>query len=420
MVIGGGIGGLALAQGLRRAGVEVAVYERDGTPADRLQGYRIHINPAGSRALHHCLPPELFHAYLATCGRPTTGIGFFTHQLGELIWFGGDTDAVTDPVDSFGSVSRISLRHVLLAGLADLVHFDKTFTHYEVDADGLVTAHFVDGSTVTGDVLVGADGGNSRVRRQYLPHAERIDTGVTGIQGKVWLTDEIRALVPARLPEGPAMIPGPGGYGMFLALHEFQPIPAEVTALVGPEATAQRDYVMWGLLSNRGNLPADLEQLGGADLHALALDRLASWHPTLRRLVAASDLETMLLTPIRSSVPVEPWPASVVTLLGDAIHSMPPTGGMGANTALRDAALLSRSLASVASGEVPLLQAIGDYETEMRQYGFAAARSSLRNLRQQQRTENPLALAGMKIALRTLNAIRGRAGHLTPTAKDSQ
>lgn len=404
LVIGGGIGGLALAQGLRRAGVEVAVYERDGTPTDRLQGYRIHINPAGSRALHHCLPPELFHAYLATYGQLTTGIGFFTHQLRELIWFGGNTDAA-DPVDSFGSVSRLSLRHVLLAGLADVVHFGKTFTHYRRSPDGQVSAHFADGSTASCDVLVGADGGNSRVRRQYLPHAERTETGVTGIQGKVWLSEETRALVPARLPEGPAMIPGPGGYGMFLALHEFQPIPAEVTALVGPEATAERDYVMWGLLSNRGNLPADLEHLDGAQLRALALDRIASWHPTLRRLVAASDLETMLLTPIRSSVPVEPWPASTVTLLGDAIHSMPPTGGMGANTALRDAALLSRKLASVASGEVPLLQAVGDYETEMREYGFAATRSSLRNLRQQQRTENPLALAGMKIALRTLNAI---------------
>ncbi|MDP8969296.1 MAG: hypothetical protein M3N52_02085, partial [Actinomycetota bacterium] len=130
-------------------------------------------------------------------------------NCGSWIWFGGDTAAVADPVDSFGSVSRLSLRHVLLAGLADIVHFDKTFTHYRRSPDGQLTAHFADGGTASCDVLVGADGGNSRVRRQYLPHAERIETGVTGIQGKVWLTDEIRALVPARLPEGPAC-PRPG------------------------------------------------------------------------------------------------------------------------------------------------------------------------------------------------------------------
>ena len=365
MVIGGGIGGLALAQGLRRAGVEVSVYERDRTPTDRLQGYRIHIDPLGSRALHECLPPRLFDAFVASCGRPNTGIGFFDHQLRELIWFGDERGGVADPVDSPKSASRMSLRHVLLAGLTDIVQFEKTFSHYRTGPDGQVTAEFADGSTATADLLVAADGGGSRVRRQYLPHAERIDTGVTGIQGKAWLTDEIRALLPPRLAQGPAMIPGPRGHGMFLAIHEFQPIPDELTAIAGPEAGARRDYVMWGLLTRRASLPADLEQLDVVDLRALALERIAAWHPSLRRIVASSDLDTVLLTPIRTSVPVGPWPAGHVTLLGDAIHSMPPTGGNGANTALRDAALLSRKLASVARGELSLLPAIADYEAEM-------------------------------------------------------
>src|SRR5437870_12905434 len=101
IVIGGGVGGLALAQGLRRGGVDVAVYERDRSATDRLQGYRVHINRAGSRALHACLPRELFDALVATCGQPNTGIGVFTHRLRKLIWFGGvGADAETDPVDS--------------------------------------------------------------------------------------------------------------------------------------------------------------------------------------------------------------------------------------------------------------------------------------------------------------------------------
>ncbi|MGH3834528.1 MAG: FAD-dependent oxidoreductase [Pseudonocardiaceae bacterium] len=44
IIVGGGIAGLCLAQGLRQAGVSVAVYERDRSPTDRLDGYRIHIN----------------------------------------------------------------------------------------------------------------------------------------------------------------------------------------------------------------------------------------------------------------------------------------------------------------------------------------------------------------------------------------
>jgi 2-polyprenyl-6-methoxyphenol hydroxylase-like FAD-dependent oxidoreductase len=162
---------------------------------------------------------------------------------------------------------------------------------------------------------------------------------------------------------------------------------------------------MWGLLARRGKFPIDLEQLDETGLLALAGERIAGWHASVRDLVAASDPDAVLLTPIRTAIEIRPWPASTVTLLGDAIHSMPPTAGVGANTALRDAQLLTRNLSQAAHAHMPLLAAIADYETQMRQYGFAAVRASTANLRRQQRTENTLALAGMKLALRVLNAI---------------
>jgi 2-polyprenyl-6-methoxyphenol hydroxylase-like FAD-dependent oxidoreductase len=64
-------------------------------------------------------------------------------------------------------------------------------------------------------------------------------------------------------------------------------------------------------------------------------------------------------------------------LLGDAIHTMTPGQGVGANTALRDAALLCRELAAAHQGAKPLLAAIGDYEAEMIPYGFARVADSL-------------------------------------------
>src|SRR5579863_5154982 len=85
IVIGGGIGGLTLAQGLKKSGVNVAVYERDRTRADRVQGYRVHINPAGSVALHECLPPDLFDAFIRTCGKRSGGIRFLTEQMSVLL-----------------------------------------------------------------------------------------------------------------------------------------------------------------------------------------------------------------------------------------------------------------------------------------------------------------------------------------------
>ena len=79
----------------------------------------------------------------------------------------------------------MTLRQVLLSGMDDVVVFDKTFTHYTQHADGTVTAHFADGDAVTADLLVGADGAGSRVRRQYLPHAGHTETGLVAIGSKV-------------------------------------------------------------------------------------------------------------------------------------------------------------------------------------------------------------------------------------------
>ena len=80
VIIGGGIGGLTLAQGLKKSGVSAAVYERDRTRTDRVQGYRVHINPTGSLALHECLPAPLFETFTRTCGKPAEG-WFLTRPL---------------------------------------------------------------------------------------------------------------------------------------------------------------------------------------------------------------------------------------------------------------------------------------------------------------------------------------------------
>src|ERR1700741_4472729 len=82
-VVGGGKGGVATAQALHRAGVAVSVYERSRLRTERLQGYRVHINPHGSRALHECLPPELWRTFVATCGSPGSSFSFITEQLAE-------------------------------------------------------------------------------------------------------------------------------------------------------------------------------------------------------------------------------------------------------------------------------------------------------------------------------------------------
>lgn len=82
---------------------------------------------------------------------------------------------------------------------------------------------------------------------------------------------------------------------------------------------------------------------------------------------------------IATSVPVEPWPTTNITLLGDAIHTMTPGQGVGANTALRDAGLLGRELTAAAQRQKPLLSAVADYKAQMIPYGFARVAESLGN-----------------------------------------
>lgn len=392
IVAGGGIGGLTLAQGLRKAGVSVAVYERDRHRVDRVQGFRIHINPHGSAALHELLPATLFDAFVATSGNGGNEFSFVTEQLKELLRLEEEitTRGSGAPEGSHYGVSRITLRQILLAGLDDIVHYDKRFERYERRADGRLTAHFADGGTATGDVLVGADGGNSAVRQQYLPHADRVETGIVTIVGKYALTPESRRRLPAEFLRGPCSIMPPRGCGMFVAPHEFDRTPDAPDGVGGNDGAAElhpgalfdntQPYVFWAFAAKRADYRTDrpLESLSGAELHDLARTMINGWGGQLRRLVDETDTATVTLLPIGTSKPVEPWPTTTVTLIGDAIHSMTPFRGIGANTALRDAQSLCRQLISAHRGERPLLDGIHTYEAAMTDYGFAAVRNSLK------------------------------------------
>ncbi|MFI7705883.1 FAD-dependent oxidoreductase [Nonomuraea sp. NPDC049480] len=380
-IIGGGIGGLCLAQGLRKAGRDVTVYERDRTPADRLQGYRVHIDPHGARALHDCLPEHLWRSFLDTTGRGGQDFGFLTERLDLLALI--ETPEAGDPADDHHSVSRITLRQVLLAGMDEVVRFGKTYERYERLPGGRVRLHFADGTSETADVAVAADGGNSRVRRQYLPHAERVDTRITTVAGKFPLTGETRKLLAPRLVEGPNNVIPPKGIGLFCAPHDLSDV---VLPDAGIGATEQEgalmdnagSYILWAVGAAAGRFPSDVSEMSGDQLKEAVARMIRSWHPDLRRMIDLSHPDTVSLLPIRTSIPIGPWPATNITLLGDAIHSMTPMRGIGANTALRDARLLCRALTS---GGDPI-EAIAGYEAEMREYGFAAVRDSLRSAEQ--------------------------------------
>jgi len=408
MIIGGGIGGLTLAQGLKRAGVSAAVYERDRTLTDRLQGYRVHISPTGSRALHECLPPHLFDIFDRTCGARNTAVRFFTEQMRVLLAFDGDLVADTDPVARHRAASRITLRQLLLAELEN-VHFGKTFERYEERGERII-AHFADGTSVEGDVLIAADGGGSRVRRQFLPHAQRVDTGVVGIAGKIFL-DTARDRIARPLLDGISLVAARGGLGLFVAIQEMS---GPIACLGGNEPALAgagnlyentRSYLMWALSAKREKFGLrEAEWEDGAVLTAAAEAAMEGWARAFRDLVWLADPTTISCLPIRTSVPVAPWRARRITLLGDAIHSMTPYRGIGANVAIKDAARLTRALVAAHRGERHLIEAIHDYEAGMRDYAFRAVRNSLKAMHQTV-TDSQLGLLFSRLSMRAIEVL---------------
>jgi salicylate hydroxylase len=371
LIVGGGIGGLCLAHGLRRAGIPVDVYERTTERTDWLQGYRIHINPAGARALRNCLEPAAWTSFLDTVSSGDGGFGFRTDRGTDLLRFAGHE--ISTPAARHYGVSRINLREILLAGLDDIVHLGKTFERYETTPDGRVTATFADGTTASADLLIGADGANSRVRGQLLPQARRVGTGVVTVAGRYRLTPDREAALPPELTNQTNLVVPSGRGSLFTSVWRHDPGAAR--------GTDRDDYAIWGYADAAARFPAGVDRLDGPALQRIVGERLAGWAPAYRELIAGADPATVNAFEMKSAAPVEPWATGPVTLLGDAIHNMTPMAGIGANTALRDADLLRRALIAARAGSVGLIPAVSGYEREMLDYGFAAVRLSHRNAR---------------------------------------
>lgn len=405
-IIGAGMGGLCLANGLKQAGISVAVYERDESPASRAQGYRIHIDPQGSTALHKCLPPHLWELFSSTGGDFSQGFSIVTEQLHELLSRNGDGG---DAIARHRSISRITLRRILLAGLEDNVKFNKRFVGFEEASNGRIVIHFQDGSSTRADLLVAADGVHSGVRKQYLPHAEPFDTGVITVGGTIPLTDGVMALAPHRLLDGPVMVVPPTACSLFMAMWKRSGEASQTLRRLGIEGPlpGDEDYLILGLGGRPEFFGVDAES--GPVSGSVAKDALRrtvmGWHPDLRKLVEMIDEEQVFLNQVRSSKPPVPWVSTRVTLLGDAIHSMTPFRGIGGNIALKDAALLAAQLTQAHQGEKPLLSAIAEYEGSMREYAFAAVEDSLKAMKQFTGQKKYPAFSMFKTGMRVVNAI---------------
>ncbi|QIS12155.1 FAD-dependent monooxygenase [Nocardia arthritidis] len=345
VIVGAGLGGLALARVLHVHGIDAVVYERESSRGARGQGGMLDIH-SGQRALREAGLIDGFHAIARGEGQDMRLLepdGTLLHQEDTP-----DEAPLLRP-----EVDRADLRNLLLDSLpADMVRWGRAF---ESADDGLL--RFADGGTATYDLLIGADGAQSRVRA-LLTDARPAHIGQNVVELGIPDIDRTHPDLAAMVGRGNYWVLGNG-----LSLAAQRNGDGRVRIGLSFYNTAEDWFATSGI-------PFD----DPAAARARLIELLPGWHPRFTALIAACD-DAVVPRSI-TTLPVGlTWPSNPgVTLVGDAAHLMPPVGE-GANMALLDGAVLGLALAAHPH-DFPT--AIEEYEREMFDRTGTAARMSAR------------------------------------------
>ncbi|WP_410588617.1 FAD-dependent oxidoreductase [Amycolatopsis sp. lyj-23] len=343
-IVGAGMGGLALARVLHVLGIEAVVYEREATRGARRQGGMLDIH-SGQPALREA---GLLEQFLAIARREGQDMRLLEPD-GTLLL---QEDTPEDAPMARPEIDRADLRALLLDSLPPgTVRWGHAFDHAE---DGVL--RFADGSSARYDLLVGADGANSRVRA-LLTDARPRHLGQNAVELAIPDIDR-------RYPGLAAMV-GRGNYWVFgegKSLSAQRNGDGSVRIGVSFYNTGENWFTENGFRFD--DPPA---------VRARLTELLAGWSPEITALIAAAD-DTVAPRPL-AALPVGlTWPSNPsVTLVGDAAHLMPPVGE-GANMALLDGAALGQALAAHKND---FATAVAEYEKEMFERTATAARMSV-------------------------------------------
>jgi len=344
-IVGAGLGGLALARVLHVHGIDAVVYEREPSRSARGQGGMLDIH-SGQRALREAGLIDQFYAIARPEGQDLR----LLEPDGTLLL---QEDTPEDAPLDRPEVDRADLRNLLLDSLPEhTVRWGHAFEHAD---NGLL--HFTDGSTATYDLLVGADGADSRVRA-LLTDARPAHTGQNAVELGIPDIDRTH-------PDLASMV----GRGNYWVLGDGQSLSAQrngdgrVRVYLSFYNTTEDWFATSGI-------PFD----DPAAARARLIDLCTGWDARFTALIAACD-DTVVPRSIITLPVGLTWPSTTnVTLLGDAAHLMPPVG-QGANMALLDGALLGLALAAHPD-DFPA--AVKEYEREMFERTSAAGRQSAR------------------------------------------
>ncbi|PTS96159.1 2-polyprenyl-6-methoxyphenol hydroxylase [Pedobacter sp. HMWF019] len=357
-VVGGGPGGLTLARLLQLKGANVKVYERDLNKDARVQGSPLDMHEESGYA-------ALCKANLLDEFKKNIRLGadkkIIVNEHAEIIFSDHETKPGKNPSNGHArpEIDRGVLRKIFLESLEPgTVVWDSHFVSMERQDEGWLL-HFKKGLSVYADVVIAADGANSKIR-PYVTKIKALYSGVTMVEVNV---DDAAKVIPhiyallnggkiMAFGQGKCLLGGQKGTGGLGFYASFKP---------------EEDWI-----ENSGLDFSDKTQV-----LTWFKEEYAEWSNIWYELVENSTTP-VVPRPIYYMPLDQVWESlSNLTLLGDAAHVMPPFAGEGANTSMFDALELTECLTS--DQYKSLQEAISSYEASMRKRASAATKQSLEN-----------------------------------------